>query len=388
MRGFTLNSGAQGEKSTGNTTTTPLGSGATFTGDWELTSLPDVGVSCKADVAGTLYFDFSNDRTNVDTFPVSGFVCSAGVHEFHTAVKLGRWFRVRYINGSSAQSSFRVHSYYGTFQKGNAPLNQTLSDDADAIVVKSVSEELLIAEGKYSNRAIVNKFGRVADVAVGTGTGDAPVDLWEGSDDYTGFPVTSSETVDVSSTSTADDDGDTGANTIQIYGLDANWAEQNEIITMNGTSKVTSSGTYRRVNRVIVRSAGSGGANAGVITVQHTTTTANIFAKVQIGANQSQIAAYTIPAGKTGYVRKIYASLIRAGGAQFDRDADLALLARPTGEVFQVKRPFGVSNALGYNEDIFGGLPYAAQTDIKLRILAVSNTTTISGGFDIILVDS
>ncbi len=54
---------------TNNTTTATLGAGGTYTGTAEQTSQPDVGVSCHSSSAGTLYFDFSNDGTNWNTFP-------------------------------------------------------------------------------------------------------------------------------------------------------------------------------------------------------------------------------------------------------------------------------------------------------------------------------
>lgn len=127
-----------GTQSTLNTTTTPLGAGATYTGTFEQNYAPWVGVSCKTDVAGTLYFDFSNDGSNVDTFPPVGFSVSAGVHEFHTAVKLPRFFRVRFVNAGGAQSYLRLYTYFGTFDQGIAPINFDIADDADARVVKSV----------------------------------------------------------------------------------------------------------------------------------------------------------------------------------------------------------------------------------------------------------
>ncbi len=43
-------------KSDGNNSTTALDGDATFTGTWELNDYSDVIVTCKADVAGTLYF--------------------------------------------------------------------------------------------------------------------------------------------------------------------------------------------------------------------------------------------------------------------------------------------------------------------------------------------
>lgn len=63
-----------------------------YVGTSELNNQPDVMVSLKSDQAGTEYFDFSNDNTNWDTFPVSGFAVSANIHEFHTAVKGKRYF--------------------------------------------------------------------------------------------------------------------------------------------------------------------------------------------------------------------------------------------------------------------------------------------------------
>jgi hypothetical protein len=73
-------------ESASNSSVTPLSGGATFTGSGELNSESDVMVSCKSDAAGTLFFDFSVDNENWETFPTSGFVVKANIHEFHTAM--------------------------------------------------------------------------------------------------------------------------------------------------------------------------------------------------------------------------------------------------------------------------------------------------------------
>jgi hypothetical protein len=128
-----------GSRSTVNSTTTPLGIGATFTGTGEQNNFPDVQVSCKTDQAGTLYFDFSNDNSNWDTFPSSGFAVAAGIHEFHNAVKGSRYFRVRFSNTSGVgQTYLRLYTDYGKFRPLNAPLVNTLASDSDATVVKAV----------------------------------------------------------------------------------------------------------------------------------------------------------------------------------------------------------------------------------------------------------
>lgn len=126
-------------ESTNNTTTTPLGSGATYTGTIEQNDYNDVIVSCQTDNSGTLYFDFSVDGTNITTFPVNGFDVASGIHEFHTALKGPRWFRVRLVNDAGAQSYLRLYTYYGAFSKiPNAPLNQSIVSDSDAIISRSV----------------------------------------------------------------------------------------------------------------------------------------------------------------------------------------------------------------------------------------------------------
>jgi len=129
---------AGGFASTNNTTTTPLGSGATYTGTSEQNNHADVMCSCYSDTAGTLYFDFSVNGSDWRTFPPAGFDVAAGIHEFHTAVKGPRHFRVRFVNSASAQSTFQLYTYFGHFRQGNAPINFSITEDADADIVKSV----------------------------------------------------------------------------------------------------------------------------------------------------------------------------------------------------------------------------------------------------------
>jgi hypothetical protein len=102
-----------GIESTVNTTVTPLGSGLTYTGTWEQNDYSDVMVVCITDNTGTLYFDFSVDGSNTNTFPVSGFQVASGDHELHTTVKGSRYFRARLVNDSGAQSYLRLTTYFG-----------------------------------------------------------------------------------------------------------------------------------------------------------------------------------------------------------------------------------------------------------------------------------
>lgn len=81
--------------------------------------------------------------------------------------------------------------------------------------------------------------------------------------------------------------------------------------------------------------------------------------------------------------------MIKDGGPQFDRDADIDLMVRPLGEVFQLKYPFGISNVAPYDGNVYGCVSVVEEkSDIVLRVRNISNDTSISGRFGILLFDN
>ena len=152
-----------GIASTVNTTTTPTTS---YTGTGEQNDYPEVMVSCFSDDQdGTLYFDFSVNGTDWRTFPSDGFSVSAGIHEFHTAVKGPRYFRARFV-ASVSPTTFQLYSYFGMFSKTSTPLNQSFGLDADASIVQSLPDWMPISRGKATGISSIKKFGR--NPSVGT----------------------------------------------------------------------------------------------------------------------------------------------------------------------------------------------------------------------------
>ena len=152
----------------GNSSTATLAGDATFTGDWKLADQPQMFCMSKSDVAGTLFFEFNTTGTGdaVSTFPVNGFSCAANVPEVHKAEIGPRYWRVRYVNGSAAQSSFTLTAGETTGGQLMAPLNQSLGLDADAILVRPTYPWLDISRSLASGISVVKKFGR--NPAVGT----------------------------------------------------------------------------------------------------------------------------------------------------------------------------------------------------------------------------
>jgi hypothetical protein len=110
---------------------------------------------------------------------------------------------------------------------------------------------------------------------------------------------------------------------------------------------------------------------------------------MQPGNNQTLMAVYTIPDGKTGYMRDWYASV---AGANKTTNYIMELRARPTGKVFQLKHKSSLSDdGTSYIQHKYEEPEvFAARTDIEMRCqLTASGATAaaVSAGFDIVLVD-
>ena len=126
-----------GITSTDNSTSTALGAGATWTGAGEnVVGYGSVVVASKSDVAGTLYMEFSPDGTNWDSS--LSFVVAANVNEVHRLSVTRAHFRVRYVNGASPQTYFRLQSTLSNAPPLTSALNSTVQSDADSLVTRSV----------------------------------------------------------------------------------------------------------------------------------------------------------------------------------------------------------------------------------------------------------
>ena len=116
----------------------------------------------------------------------------------------------------------------------------------------------------------------------------------------------------------------------------------------------------------------------------HKTTTSNIFLVMPAGTNQSQVAAYTIPADKTGYLRHMEVHLNRGVSAV----ANILLWVRENGCSPRLIRPVSVSQDDYLSVDIWGGIPLPALTDFTIRVTACSNNNVeVTCNFDILLLD-
>jgi hypothetical protein len=153
--------------------------------------------------------------------------------------------------------------------------------------------ELQVSRGQVDGHTPLNIFGFSA--AVGS---SALGPVWEGltlSGGAYAYPSSAAPLVLVS-----DSASDTSALIVQIQGLDANFAPITETIAMNGTTNVTTTNSFLRINLMTT----TNGLNVGNITAKISSTT---YAKINAGIGQTQMSIYTVPKGYTFYLSYIQA---------------------------------------------------------------------------------
>lgn len=259
----------------------------------------------------------------------------------------------------------------------------TISDGTDTLAVTpdgaaQVQDRFLaIAKGDVTGHSLMLKFGRNPDIDTG-----AAEDVWEGGGLYT-FDTTA-QSLEIVSSST-DDDGDpagTGARTVTVIGLDANYAAKSETVTMNGTTAVALTGTWMRVHRCSVATAGSGEVNAGTLTVRIAGAGATRLV-VGAGNGQTLMAVYTIPAATTGYLFHYYCS---ANSTPTAPTVDISLWTRSSAGVRNLKHQQALTAGADFTYSFAAPFKIAEKTDVWLRASSSVNNTDVCGGFDIVLV--
>jgi hypothetical protein len=158
--------------------------------------------------------------------------------------------------------------------------------------------ELQVARGQITMHSAINVFGYNPDVDT------SEESIWP--DGGTIPHPTVASVLKISSTSANDTSAGTGARTIAIFGLDANYNEISESVLLDGQNSVNTGNSYLYINGFYVTTAGSGGVNAGNINAGTGVVTAGVPAVlydiIATGYNNRTTAHYCVPAGYTGYL--------------------------------------------------------------------------------------
>lgn len=166
-----------------------------------------------------------------------------------------------------------------------------------------------VALGQRAGETTWNKWGYNSDVDLA-----AAETIWSVGGLFTRLTAASGMTV--VSSSTNDTVGGTGAESIIVYSVDANNVAQLNVVTLNGTTPVvvpTGTMTFLGINRASIYLAGSGGINAGDITMTATTggTTQSV---IPTGEGSTQHAFFFVQAGHTALLDWLHLNVVKPSG--------------------------------------------------------------------------
>lgn len=235
--------------------------------------------------------------------------------------------------------------------------------------------ELNVSRDKVRGAYHIIKFGENLDVDGSMET------IWDGGGLYT--YLTSAGVLTVTSTDGDDAAAGTGARTVTVEGLDANYNQVSETLTVGGGA---GSVEFFRVFRAFVATSGSSGTNEGTISIAQGATTLAQIRTVGTpsltGLGQTFMSIYTVPAGYTGYI--------------FDWNVSTA---KADGDVFLVKRGHN-DNGTWRSQDVMHTnqnsiernykfpLKIEEKADIEVRALSPTNNMKCAATFCILLVQN
>jgi len=209
----------------------------------------------------------------------------------------------------------------------------------------------------------IHKFGSNLALA------GASESIWSAGGLYPWASFATAQTIYAISTEAAD----TG--TLEIQGLDENYALQTTTVTLTGLTAVdTGATTFLRIFRMQYT-----GSNAGTITARVTSGTGTVVAQIDPEVAQTLMAVYTVPAQTTAFM------LAYTVGTGKGDDAHLKMFARELGGAFQIK-----NEMKSYQSTITREFPiplrFEEKTDIDFRATTSNANSDCIVNFDLVLV--
>lgn len=235
-----------------------------------------------------------------------------------------------------------------------------------------------VASGNIPGIKIVKKFGFNPLVGAALET------VWDGGGLYEYNE--SAQTITISSDDAEDTSigPGTGAISATVFGVDIDYNEFEITVSLEGLNPVTVTTNALRVFKIKINTAGSTGANVGTIYVGFGAVAlgipADILAIIRPIFNQTQMALYTVPAGKVCFIGDYY------NNTGEGKDATVESYARSFGGVFQLNRIVSSFENNFYYPNTFPFF-FDEKTDIEIRALSAAAGAPVSTGFDMLIVD-
>ena len=216
--------------------------------------------------------------------------------------------------------------------------------------------ELQVSRGQVSYHSVVNIFG------FATAIGTSYRTPWELANTNALPLISTASQLDIASSAA----GDT-TQIIQVQGLDADYNIVNESVSLNGTTVVTTTNSFKAINDLITTS----GNCTGNVTAK---IGATVYAQITAGTGRNQAAIYTVPANHSFYLARIDAFSATATGAS----KYITFLNKNT---FSDGRVFNVAETtFAQRMDIMRVLPFKVPEKTTIEFQAKTNSTTAEVG--------
>ena len=237
---------------------------------------------------------------------------------------------------------------------------------------------LQVSRGQIAGHRVVQVFGYNSDVD------QTEESVWP--DGGVVPHPTSASVLKISSSSAADTAAGTGARTVYIGGVDGDFEEIGETITLNGQTAVNTTNSYLYVNYFYVLTAGTGAANAGNINAGTGTVTSGVPAVlydiIAAGYNQRTTSHFCVPAGHTGYMTS---GVITAGQESGSSGITAFLKQHGPDEILRVGAITTLNNGSVRYDFTF---PYVIpeKNCVGATAIGASNNNAVSTFFNIVLI--
>lgn len=222
--------------------------------------------------------------------------------------------------------------------------------------------------GLVTGRRRISALGNNPDVDTG-----ASEDIWSGGGLY---PFLTAQTaLEIVSSSINDTANGTGARTVNINGLDGNYSEVVQTVTLNGVGSVAMPTPLLAINYVSVVTTGSDKVNAGTITIRDSGA-GSTRCVMSNGYGVARQSNFTVPRGHSLAEVSLLASINRTVSGASVRYATIAAVLRSASGSYTIPLEFCVSSNNPFVMNGLLGIVVEERDTLTFRCMSVSDNNT------------
>ena len=227
--------------------------------------------------------------------------------------------------------------------------------------------ELQVVRNQIENHKTVFKFGFNPDVD------SAEETIW----DVGGIYAYPSSAVAMTVTTDAGTPANDNGVKVIVFGLDEDYNEVNDEVTLAGAGTATTTQTFFRVFRAYVSGSQAPTGNLNI------TNGGTTYARITLNENQTLMALWTVPAGYTGFLDHVN---IATGTTNANQYVTAQIVQRTQGGVFRVMMKQTLSSGGVADFLLRYPIEISEKTDLEVRAESSGSNNLISANFSIVYI--